>query len=119
MTDDREPGQKYYHFILIAKDAIGHKQLRILSSLAWNNSYTDRRLERVPTLKSDLEEIILKEPGHLIATTACLGGELSSLTLELLKARQINDFVTEKEKYDKIINFLKMCQFFFKEDFYI
>ena len=119
LTDDREPGQKYYHFILIAKDAIGHKQLRILSSLAWNNSYVDRRLERVPTLKSDLEEIILREPGHLIATTACLGGELSSLTLELLKARQINDFVTEKEKYDKIINFLKMCQFFFKEDFYI
>ena len=119
LTDDREPGQKYYHFILIAKDAIGHKQLRILSSLAWNNSYVDRRLERVPTLKFDLEEIILREPGHLIATTACLGGELSSLTLELLKARQINDFVTEKEKYDKIINFLKMCQFLFKEDFYI
>ena len=28
LTDDRSMGQKYYHFILIAKDAIGHKALR-------------------------------------------------------------------------------------------
>ena len=32
LTEDREKGQKYYHFILIAKDAIGHKALRELSS---------------------------------------------------------------------------------------
>ena len=42
----------------------------------------------------------------MIATTACLGGELSSLTLELLKARQTNDFVTEKEKYECICDTL-------------
>ena len=42
LTDSRELGQKYYHFILIAKDEIGHKQLRILSSKAWFNSYVDR-----------------------------------------------------------------------------
>ena len=28
LTDTREKGQPYYHFILIAKDAIGHKGLR-------------------------------------------------------------------------------------------
>ena len=37
LVDERTKGQKYYHFILIAKDAIGHKQLRGLSSLAWLN----------------------------------------------------------------------------------
>ena len=49
LTDDRSSGQKYFHFILIAKDAIGHKALRELSSTAWYNSYMDRGLERVPT----------------------------------------------------------------------
>ena len=39
LTDSREKGQKYYHFILIAKDKIGHKQLRELSSLAWMQSF--------------------------------------------------------------------------------
>ena len=28
LTDTRDRGQRYYHFILIAKDAIGHRQLR-------------------------------------------------------------------------------------------
>jgi DNA polymerase-3 subunit alpha len=32
LTDTRDSGQKYYHFILIAKDAIGHRALRELSS---------------------------------------------------------------------------------------
>lgn len=42
LTDTRERGQKYYHFILIAKDKEGHRQLRELSSIAWINGYTDR-----------------------------------------------------------------------------
>ena len=81
LTDSRDNGQRYYHFILIAKDAIGHRALRELSSKAWMNSYTDRKMERVPTLKEELEEVIKKFPGHLIATSACIGGELSSTAL--------------------------------------
>ena len=46
LTEDRSLGQKYYHFILIAKDEIGHKALRELSSMAWYNLYTDRKMER-------------------------------------------------------------------------
>ena len=42
LTDTRDKNQKYYHFILIAKDKIGHRQLRELSSRAWMNSYFDR-----------------------------------------------------------------------------
>ena len=30
LVEDRGSGQKYYHFILIAKDAEGHRQLREL-----------------------------------------------------------------------------------------
>ena len=51
LTDEREPGQQYYHFILIAKDKLGFKALKELSSIAWSNVYVDRRMERVPTLK--------------------------------------------------------------------
>ena len=68
LTDTRENGIKHYHFILIAKDLEGHRQLRELSSKAWMQSYWDRGLERVPTLKSELKEIITQNPGHLIAT---------------------------------------------------
>lgn len=39
LTDTRDSGQKYYHFILIAKNKIGHRALRELSSRAWMNSY--------------------------------------------------------------------------------
>ena len=60
LTNTRDRGQKYYHFILIAKDAIGHKALRELSSMAWYGSYSDRGMERVPTLKSELSEIVNK-----------------------------------------------------------
>ena len=30
---------KYYHFILLAKDAEGHRQIRELSTRAWGRSY--------------------------------------------------------------------------------
>ena len=85
LTDTRDRGQRYYHFILIAKDAIGHRQLRELSTIAWKNSYVDRKMERVPLLKSELKEIVSKNKGHLIATTACIGGELGT---EILKAEE-------------------------------
>jgi DNA polymerase-3 subunit alpha len=30
---------RYYHFILLAKDAIGHQQIREISTRAWHRSY--------------------------------------------------------------------------------
>lgn len=82
--DVSEEGKKscptpFYHYILLAKDSEGHRQLRELSSLAWDNSFYTGKMERVPTLKSDLETIVKSNPGHLIATTACLGGELGTM----------------------------------------
>lgn len=80
----------FYHYILLAKDEIGHKQLRELSSLAWDNSFYTGRMERVPTLKSDLEHVVKSNPGHLISTTACLGGELGK---SLLAGENYMDFL--------------------------
>lgn len=119
LTGSRENGQRYYHFILIAKDAIGHKQLRQLSSIAWMNSYWDRGMERVPTLKSELKNIVKREPGHLLATSACMGGELSSAILEMEKARRMEDTQTMLEKYYQIVDFMQFCDELFHDDFYV
>lgn len=119
LTDVRQNGIKYYHFILIAKDAEGHKQLRQLSSRAWMNSYWDRGMERVPTLKSELEEIVRRNPGHLIATSACLGGELSSCIMEMEKARAIGDHETGIAKQNQFISFIDFVDRVFGDDFYI
>ena len=118
LTETRDPGQKYFHFILIAKDAEGHKQLRQLSSEAWMNSYIDRGMERVPTLKSELREVVMRNPGHLIATTACLGGELSSKTLAMENARTIGDTATADKLKNEIVQFVLEMKSIFGDDFY-
>lgn len=119
LVDERSSKIKYYHFILIAKDSIGHKLLRELSSKAWYNSYTDRRMERVPLTKEELVSIIKNNKGHLIATTACLAGELPSLILELIEAEKTSDKKNIAEIKRKIANFIKFCLEIFGEDFYL
>ena len=119
LTDTRDMGQRYYHFILIAKNKEGHRALRELSSRAWMNSYWDRGLERVPTLKSDIEEIMKKYPGTLIATTACLGGELSVNTLNLINAEATGDKNGAEIAHNNIVNFMLWCKEIFKDDFYV
>ena len=119
LTPDREMGQKYYHFILIAKNKIGYRALRELSSRAWMNSYWDRGLERVPTTYMDLEEIVNKYPNSLIATTACIGGQLSSQTLNLIKAEKHNDTISQTNETHSIVQFMLWCKKLFNDDFYI
>lgn len=119
LTDTREHAQTYYHYILLAKDTKGAEQLRKLSSTAWINSYTYKKMERVPTLKSELEEIVKKEPGHLIAQTACLGGELANLVLELVAAEKKKDEDYIYEVKSKINDFILWNISLFKDDFYI
>lgn len=120
LTDTRDSGQKYYHFILIAKNKIGHRALRELSSRAWMNSYWDRGLERVPTLKSDIEEIFAKYPNSVIGTTACIGGELSQNVLKLIEGERTGDNELATTAHNNIVNFLLWCKKVFGEgNFYI
>ena len=119
LVDDRSSGQKYYHFILIAKDEIGHKGLRELSSIAWYNSYSDRGMERVPTTKEELAKIMKKYKGHIIATTACMGGELSTNAYMRSQAEEVNDQANAKVYYDNIIRFMEYCINVFGDDFYV
>ena len=119
LTNTRDKNQKYYHYILIAKDKEGHKQLRRLSSRAWMNSYYDRGMERVPTLKEELLEEVNSNPGHLIATSACIGGELGSSILELTTARTIGDVKAEAAAYNQIVEFILWNKKLFGSDFYL
>ena len=119
LTPNRDMGQKYYHFILIAKNKTGFRALRELSSRAWMNSYWDKGLERVPTTYSDLEEIVNKYPSSLIATTACIGGEVSSQVLNLIKAEKHKDAAGVAEAHNDIVKFILWCKKLFGEDFYI
>ena len=73
---------QYYHFILLAKDEIGHQQIRELSTRAWMRSYVTGKMRRVPTYYQDLLDIIGNNPGHVIGSTACLGGFLASKIIQ-------------------------------------
>lgn len=61
----------FWHLILLAKDKEGFHQLRKLSSAAWKRAWF-RNILRTPTYPSDLIDIV--KDGHLICSTACLGG---------------------------------------------
>lgn len=118
LTDTRGPAAgPYYHFILIAKDALGHKALRILSSKAWYNMYY-AGMERVPTLKSELAEVMKEYKGHVIGTTACIGGELGHNLLDMRLAEKAG-LPPLPDNQENIDRYMRFCIDTFGEDFYI
>ena len=76
-AETHQKGEKFYHMILLAKDDIGYEQIRQLSSSAWGRAYV-KNILRTPTYSTDLFSIVGVNPGHIIATTACLGGYCGS-----------------------------------------
>lgn len=80
----------YYHFILLALDEVGHKQIREISTRAWYRSYMARGMRRVPTYYQDLFDIIKSNKGHVVGSTACLGGALPT---QIMKFKETNDMV--------------------------
>lgn len=116
---DERPSDKHYHFVLTAKDPIGYHQLKELSTIAWLNCYTTRNMTRVDTLKADLERIYSKQPGHLIASSACIGSELGQLILALTEAEQKGNQADAVAAYQRICSFVEWAKNLFKDDFYI
>ena len=80
--DNITADDSFYHFILLAKDAIGHQQIRELSTRAWGRSWKPGKITRRPTYYQDLIDIIGANPGHVIGSTACLGGFFAKKSLE-------------------------------------
>lgn len=107
VKDNYQPGiTKFYHFILLAKDSIGAEQIRRISSSAWEHSFFTGKMERVPTIKQELADIIGEDKGHIIASTGCAGGELAHWII--------------KNRPDKCLEFIDWCQdIFLPENFYL
>lgn len=116
---NERPADIHYHFILLAKDKIGHRQLRRLSTLAWLNCYNTKGMTRVDTLMSDLEWIVGEEPGHLIGSSACIGGRIGQSLLAIEQAKATENFYKADEIFRDLINFIDWCKKVFRDDFYL
>lgn len=104
---------RFYHWILLAKDEIGNRQIRELSTRAWSRAFKQGKMIRVPTYYSDLEEIVGSDKGHVIMQQSCLGGRLSQLEVDYIK-----EPTEEKWSYIKlwVENIQKICG---KENFFL
>jgi len=114
-SENHEKGERFYHFILVAKDKEGWKQLNELSSIAWSRMYI-RGITRTPLYISDLERVVGSNKGHLMATTACLGSYLGD---------KVRAFGTSKnpeergELKNQILGFISKMKEIFGDDFYL
>ncbi len=104
-------GERFYHLILLAKDRKGWEQLNELSTRAWSRAFK-RAVTRVPTYMSDLQEIITRDPGHLIASTACLGNYMGERILEFNRTR-------DPELKQEILDYIYKLKELFKRDLYL
>lgn len=87
----------FYHFILLAKDEKGHEQLRQLSTIAYKRSFVRNNMVRPLNYFADLKQIIGKNSGHIIGSSACLGSMIDKMLLA-------------EESRDKIYSFIEFLQ---------
>ena len=104
---------RYFHFCLYSRDREGARQIMEISTRAWKRSYMARGMRRVPTYYQDLFDIIGANPGHVIGSTACLGGALPT---QLLRYR---DSKNEQLKEKIAIWVQQMSSLFGDGNFYL
>lgn len=114
----------FWHLILLAKDAEGFFQLKQLSSAAWRRAWC-RGILRTPTYPSDLFKFV--KGGHLICSTACLGGFAAWCWKQMKECETTGYVITpEGERHDKEFyiqklshHLMAMESLFGKGNFYI
>jgi len=112
-SKDVNNNTKFYHAILLAKNLKGNKQIRRLSSIAWDNIFKYKNQERVVIEYKEIENIIGNEKGNIIFSTACLGSFFAQSILKLIEEPK------EQNKYP-IHDFITWCiEWFGKENFFI
>lgn len=114
MPDENQRPVVFPHFILIALDATGHKGLRELSTTSWVKNAFMSVMYRVPTYYSDFTDVISRYKGHLIGSSACIGGNLPR---RLLKYRDhpTNDIWESCLSWVQLMNTLFGDGYFFLE----
>ena len=98
---DKDYTGNYFHYLLIAKDAEGYRQLKQLSSRAWKRSWM-KAILRTPTYPSDLFDIV--SGGHLVCSTACLGGYPAWCWKMIESCSEDIDFLTPGEDRNFYLN---------------
>lgn len=116
----REKGNYYFHQIWIAKDKIGHKMIREMSSTSWIKGYYDRGIFRTPILWDEVQEIVEKYGrGHIIASSACLAGTANHNLQLMIEAEQAGDTVARKKHHKEIVEYVQFMKSLFGDDFYL
>lgn len=109
---------RFYHFLLLAKNKNGFEFLKRQSSMAWGNSYYYKGMERVPTYFDELKDLMKNYKGDVIASSACLGGQLPQLILKLDMLEKNNEDTTNiKKEIHQFISYMK--DVFGEDNFYI
>ena len=103
---------RYFHFILLAKDLEGYKQICQLSTRAWQRSYISRRQRRRPTYYQDLKDIVKPNQGHLIASSACLGSQLDKFLLRYMDTGDEEFYITARRWCEYIEDIFGSGNFF-------
>lgn len=106
-SEDQRP--YYWHYLVNVLDEVGLKQMYELSSRAWLRSYTYKGLLRRPSFYEDFEEVVGVNRGHLIASTACLGGYLPHCILNNKKKEAMDFIKWNQQVFGKDCFFLE-CQ---------
>lgn len=91
-TAENAKDNVYPHFILIALDAEGHKGIRELSTKAWVDNSFMSVMYRVPTYYDDLFDMLQTYRGHVIGSSACLGGSVPRAILKYKDNPNSNDW---------------------------
>lgn len=113
---------KFPHFILMAKNRKGFEAISRLSSKAFENSFFTGFLERTPTTKEYLREIVQMEEyqNSLIATSACVGSNINIPLGKAMEAETTMDFeLRDKFVEDAKKEVLWCIDTFGKENFFL
>ena len=112
-SEDQRP--YYWHYLVNVLDEVGLKQMYELSSRAWLRSYTYKGLLRRPSFYEDFEEVVGVNPGHLVASSACLGGYLPYCVLNDKKKEAMDFIKWNQQVFGKDCFFLE-CQPCFEDN---
>lgn len=106
---ERDIKPNYWHYLTTVLDEEGLHQMYELSSRAWLRSYTYRGLLRRPWFPEDFEEVVGKNPGHIVASSACIGGFLPQCLLKK-DYESAKKFIEWNQQVFGANNFFLECQ---------
>lgn len=108
---------KFPHYILMAKNRKGFEALCLLSTQANKNSFFTGGMERVPTEKEFLREVVQSDEykGTLMSSSACLGAPQNIHLLNMMQ-----DPNNAETHYQRAVEEVKWSvETFGKEDYFI